>query len=440
MSRSPLSLALYTNLAATFTIALIAILIAYMAVDRAVLTAAKEDISREVALMTSRAAEREALPEVAVVTMNIGRRLGAEPFESGDWIYALSGPSGDIIIGNAGRTPSSMHASWHRLNGRELATDPGPVVVWSAVLEGGHHLVVGRRLTARQSLNAWFLPLVAVSSLAVGLLSTLILQSLNSRFLLSVRGFNEVFRRIEAGGLSERVPADLVGAENPGLSTLAENVNRALDEVERLLRGLESYSQVAAHELNHSVSKIRDRLLQKGEKQIAQQAEQLLELVMHMLELAKIETIPGFSMQRLNLSEVVRSGIALYADAFEEKLVTLEMQFLEHDAFFRGSKPLVESAVVNLLSNALKHAPEGSVVTVTTLSEDQRIGFIVRDRGAGVTSTSVQDLSALGRAAGSGGNGFGLRHVEAVAIRHGAQLRLEQVQPGLAASLYFPAG
>jgi ABC-type Fe3+ transport system permease subunit len=70
--RSPISIALYTNLAVTLCVVVIAICVAFLAVDRAVERAAREDISREIAIMLDRTSERNTIPDTAILTTNIG--------------------------------------------------------------------------------------------------------------------------------------------------------------------------------------------------------------------------------------------------------------------------------------------------------------------------------------------------------------------------------
>lgn len=435
--RSPISIALNTNLVVTFCVAVVAIFVAFRAVDVAVDRTAREDISREIAIMLDRTAERNTIPDAAILTTNMGRRMFTGSAEDGGWVYLLAGSDGGVIVGNATRMPSSETDIWREMKGQDLGIAAGPVLVRIVSVDGDHRLLVGRRLTARQSLNAWFLPILAISVLGLCGLSSLLLWSINQRFRRKVQSFNEVFQSVESGQLNARIPATMRAAPDDDLGALGDHVNKALDEVERLLRGLESYSQVAAHELNHSITKLRDRLIDRGELEIAEQADQLIELVTHILELAKIEATPGFAMQTIKLADIVTSALGLYADSFDEKSVSVDVYIEDEDAEILGSKPLIESALINLLSNALKHAPRESKVTVSLVRDGQRVGFIVRDRGAGAKSTELDALAALGRARGAGGNGFGLRHVEAVAIRHGAQLKLENADPGLKASLFF---
>ena len=85
----------------------------------------------------------------------------------------------------------------------------------------------------------------------------------------------------------------------------------------------------------------------------------------------------------------------------------------------------------------MKNAPTGSKVIVSLQREGIRFSLSVRDFGPGVDDTSLDVLAALGHSKDADGNGFGLRHIEAVAMRHGAQFLLENAATGLEAVLIF---
>ena len=121
--RSPVSIALYTNLVVTFCVALVAILAAFRAVDLAVERAAREDISREIAIMLERTPERNIIPDTAILTTNIGRRMFADSAKDGGWVYLLASSEGDVIVGNAKRMPSAEPNIWKEVTGQDLGID-----------------------------------------------------------------------------------------------------------------------------------------------------------------------------------------------------------------------------------------------------------------------------------------------------------------------------
>lgn len=433
--KSPISIALMVNMVITILIAALAAIAAYGAINSAVEKTVKEDISRDIEVMLDRAPERGVIADLAVLTGAIGTRISAEKPDAGGSVYFLANRSGDKIVGNAARLPQLDLGVWTELDGAELGVSRGPILARAVFIEPDHVLLVGRRLTARASLNRWFVPVLISGVIFLGLSSSILLGFLSHRYQTRIKHINAVFHRIETGDLGARIDPSTFDGSSDELAALSSNVNTALAEVERLLRGLESYSQVAAHELNHSISKLRDRLSQLGETEITDQADRLIDLVTHILELAKIEATPGFAMQPLQLREIVQSAIHLYGDSFDEKSISLKCDFSETSADILGSRPLIESALINLLSNALKHAPAHSTVSLIIDQTAHGISLSVEDQGQGAASTDISDLAVLGR--NSDGHGFGLRHVEAVAIRHGAHLHLKSLSPGFRATLLF---
>lgn len=437
--KTPISIALIINLLVTTLIAVIAGLAAYNAVDIAVERSIKEEVSRDLAVMLQRAPERGIIPDIAVLTNNIDARLFEKEFEKSDSVYLLANSSGEKIIGNAVQMPDIPTNSWVELDGSAIGVGAGPLLLHRVSIEPDFAFLTGRRLTARDSLNRWFVPVMIGTVIVLGMSSSLLLGFINHRFRRRIRHINSIFGRVERGDLSARVLSTSRAAFADDLSQLSSNVDKALAEVERLLRGLESYSQVAAHELNHSISNLRNRIADTGHADIAAEADRLIQLVTHILELAKIEATPGFAMKPLALESVVQSVVKLFSEAFEERSIVLRTDISCAPANVLGSRPLIESALVNLVSNALKHAPTGSSVSIILKQDSDRIVMSVRDQGGGVDSTKLDVLAALGRKQDSGGNGFGLRHVEAVAIRHGAKLSLENAGPGLLITLRFRA-
>ncbi|AFJ02710.1 two-component, sensor histidine kinase [Methylophaga frappieri] len=438
-ARNPIVVALLINILVTLLVALIAGVTAYSAINIAVERSVKEDVSRDIAVMLERAPERGIIPDITILMKNIGIRLSGDESGENGAVYLLANSNGEKIIGNAERMPNHPSDPWIELDGVDIGIAAGPLLLHRVHIEPDFALVVGRRLSARESLNHWFVPVMIVAVIFLGLCSSLLLGSLNHRFRSRIRRINAVFQRIEEGDLSARIFSTPKAGSGDELSQLSVNIDKALAEVERLLHGLESYSQVAAHELNHAISNLRNQIVAAGNTEIAAEADQLIELVTHILELAKIEATPGFAMKPLNLESVVQSVVQLYADAFEESAVTLKQEILCEMAEILGSRPLIESALVNLISNALKYAPPGSTVLITLKHDGYRFSLSVRDYGAGIEDTTLDLLAALGRRQDSGGHGFGLRHVEAVAIRHGAKLSLENANPGLRATLHFNA-
>jgi len=91
----------------------------------------------------------------------------------------------------------------------------------------------------------------------------------------------------------------------------------------------------------------------------------------------------------------------------------------------------LESAVRNLLTNAIRYTPEGGRIDIEWRVKDQEGWIAVRDTGIGIPVESLPRLTERfyrvdrGRSRASGGTGLGLAIVKRIMNRHGGQLHIE---------------
>jgi two-component system phosphate regulon sensor histidine kinase PhoR len=119
---------------------------------------------------------------------------------------------------------------------------------------------------------------------------------------------------------------------------------------------------------------------------------------------------------------------------------------LEADSEIAGAATELQSAMSNLLSNAIRYTPGGGEVAVSwRLLPDGRGEYAVRDSGPGIAAEHIPRLTErfyrvdAGRTRERGGTGLGLAIVKHVAQRHGAELRIEStVGKGSRFALVFP--
>ena len=108
----------------------------------------------------------------------------------------------------------------------------------------------------------------------------------------------------------------------------------------------------------------------------------------------------------------------------------------------RGNPNLISQAVVNLLDNALKYTPEGGTVHVRAGKDDGKPYIEVSDTGSGIPEAErarvLDRFVRLESSRSTPGSGLGLSLVAAVAKLHGANLTLDDNDPGLRVRLEFP--
>ena len=119
---------------------------------------------------------------------------------------------------------------------------------------------------------------------------------------------------------------------------------------------------------------------------------------------------------------------------------------IDSDAGLRGAPAELDSAVRNLLTNAVRYTPDGGTITVTWRVVDGEGVLSVRDTGIGIAAEHLPRLTERfyrvdrGRSRDTGGTGLGLAIVKHVAQRHHARLEIEsRVGYGSTFALRFPS-
>jgi signal transduction histidine kinase len=158
-------------------------------------------------------------------------------------------------------------------------------------------------------------------------------------------------------------------------------------------------------------------------RSMTERAIRLADNYVHLLRTAA-ETASGFA--EVNLNDVVEEALNTSRPLAQQQRVNLR----DVDGplcFVRGDYALLCRALVNLLGNALRHAPPGSEVQVSLNVTGEQVELEVRDRGAGFPA-HLLDRSVtryrVGKQPKAQGIGLGLALVDAVARKHGGTLQL----------------
>jgi len=269
--------------------------------------------------------------------------------------------------------------------------------------------------------------------------------------LARVEAVNRTSARIIRGDLAQRVPLTGSGDE---FDQLAGNLNAMLDQIERLMLGMRQVTDNIAHDLRTPLARLRARLevtlLERpdinryGEalRETIAEADHLLGTFNALLSIAEAESgARRENMAAVDLAAIARSVAELYEPVADDKGLALTVE-AEPGIAVQGDRHLLSQAVANLLDNALKYTPEGSVNVAL-----QRVGNLVRlevaDTGPGVPAdrreTVFDRFVRLEGSRSTPGNGLGLSLVRAVAKLHGGEVWLEDNAPGLKAIVTLPA-
>ena len=146
-----------------------------------------------------------------------------------------------------------------------------------------------------------------------------------------------------------------------------------------------------------------------------------------LLELARIEFDGLSNMTDVEVMKIVEEAIARLRSAALAKSVMIAIEDFP-DVVVAGDRAQLVSAVGNLLDNAIKFSPNGSIVKVAIETADDEVRIVVADNGPGISEEHLSRIFERfyrvddARSRSTGGTGLGLAIVRHIALLHGGDV------------------
>lgn len=382
---------------------------------------------------------------------SIARTL-AQPSDR-EVVYLLADASGRRIAGDVVAWPSGFSGS--DVSRVAVLVQDGDVVK-SRVVDATAHalspdlrLLVGHYADNRMMLSERYWASLATSVSLTAILGLGLGWWVSRRSVSAVAQAARAGDRFLSGHFDERLA---VSKRDDEFDRLAEVVNACFDEIERMVTSLRVATDGLAHDLKTPLTRIKARLElsnlrgdapAQGEvlTETARDLDGMLQLINGLLALARADATTAESFTDLDLAVIAREAVDLYAPVAEDRGQLLEASLQSAPSV--GVPALLLHAAANLIDNALKHAPEGGKITVTTAHDDGVAVLSVTDTGPGIPEASREAALArfhrLDESRSTPGSGIGLSLVSTVARVHRGRLDLLDNEPGLRVELRLPA-
>ena len=183
-----------------------------------------------------------------------------------------------------------------------------------------------------------------------------------------------------------------------------EDSARLLAEVQQLQRARERFFAMVNHELRNALSAVygwSEMLVRKKDPatvpraafEVLDAAQYAITLINDLLDLSRLDED--------RLKPVIRRVEAVSMAHHAVRRVTPAAQLKQVAVHLKPRPPLpncetdasrVEQILVNLLTNAIKHAPEGSSVKLSIAAVNARVEYRVEDEGPGVPPSDVERI------------------------------------------------
>ncbi len=348
-------------------------------------------------------------------------------------LKAIDSQTGAIVLraGALEEAPVQLRAqefqAWQGPSGTEYLTGRKTVQV-----PGGPTLLLQLTLdrSADQHLLAAFLhsalTAIPVLLLLIGFAGWLVAH----QGLRPLSRFRSLAAKVSARDLSPRIRTQSLPKE---LKALAHSLNLMLHRLDTDVQRLSQFSDDAAHELraplNNLLGKAQVVLARKRDSDqyrdalasSVEELERLNRIVTDMLFLAQVSHADmALNFETLSLDEEARRVCSFLSILADERDIQL---LIEGTATLSGDRLMIQRALSNLLSNAVRHSSPGRPIQVCVSSaQEHEVRITVTNEGADIPQEDLPHLFERFYRVGkrlNGGTGLGLAIVRSIMSLHG---------------------
>ena len=243
--------------------------------------------------------------------------------------------------------------------------------------------------------------------------------------------------------MSARVPERLtderneVGQVGSALNTLLDHVETSLAARHRSEQQVRQFVADASHELRTPLATIagytelarrQPTAVATALDKVESESARMTSLVEDLLLLARLDSGRPLADDPVDLTKLLLEAVG------DARVIgpdhTWRLALPDEPVEVRGDEQRLHQVVTNLLTNARKHTPPGTTVTVTASTD----GFVVHDDGPGFPPGLLDHaferfVRADEARTSAGGAGLGLALVDAIVSAHGGRVTLTS-RPG----------
>ena len=356
-------------------------------------------------------------------------------------MYTLRGPAGELVAGNA--ELADVPAGFSLLRPEDQHASASHYKLFRGPL-GENDLTVGISYRDTDELArivlisfGWATAII----LAVGMTGAAILAYRTRKriFVLS-----RTAHEIGHGELSKRLP---VSSRMDDIDVLASEVNVALARLESSVAALKQVTTDVAHDLKTPIGRtflvLEDAMesdgvgdMRGGIEAALVELKSIADTFDALLRIAQIEArIRTENFTVFDLKPLVTDLYEIYEAIAVEGGYELSLSIGSGACLINGDPDLIRQLLANLLTNSMRHTPDGSKIALELSRGHRTISLGVSDNGSGIPREERKRVFdrfyRLEKSRTTTGSGLGLSLVKAIAELHGANTELLDNEPGL---------
>ena len=258
---------------------------------------------------------------------------------------------------------------------------------------------------------------------------------------------------ISSQNLSERLTPRGTGDE---MDELIRTINEMISRLEGSFRRMGEFTADASHELKTPLCAMRGEAevlllkerkpeeYQEGLAHFIEQFDHLNQMINDLILLSKFDTAQvELKTAPLRLDLLMEDLCHLFQVLAEQKNIDLEIGVME-EVTVMGDKTRLQQLFTNLIDNAIKYTPKGSIDV--TVEKDEGTALVkIKDTGIGIPKEEQENIFKRfyrvdkSRSKETGGVGLGLSIVEWIAHAHHGRIEVDsESQKGSTFTVYLP--
>ncbi len=284
--------------------------------------------------------------------------------------------------------------------------------------------------------------------LAIGLAIVLATQ-----LIRPLRALNSGAKEIATGNLAHRVEVksrDETGRLADSFNAMAGSLQKSEEGRKRLLADVAHELRTPLTIINGTVDAMMDGVMPFDEHQlkvIKGETVVLTRLISDLRDLSLAEAGKlKLELSTIDWADLIQRKLDQFRPLAEAKNITLAFDSMENLPPVSADWVRLEQVLANLLSNALRHTPDGGRITVTLRSSELEgkpaVTAAVADTGEGMAATQLAHIfdrfyrieDSRTRVEGNGA-GLGLAIVKQMVTAHGGKVDVES-EPGRGSTFY----
>lgn len=310
--------------------------------------------------------------------------------------------------------------------------------IWLTSADKKYRIVVGQEWEYREDMALAIVTAQLVPWLVALPLMLLILIVLLS---LELKPLKKLAQALRLRDPESEEPLSLKGI--PGeVRPLVESLNQLFTRIHTTMVRERRFTSDAAHELRSPLTALKvqtevaqlsdddPQARQKALMQMQTGIDRATRLVDQLLTLSRLDSLNNLQdVANISLEELLQSAVMDIYHPAQQAHIDVRLLINAHDIKRTGQPLLLSLMVRNLLDNAIRYSPQGSVVEVTLNNRY----FSVKDNGPGVASEVLEHIGErFYRPPGqhATGSGLGLSIVRRIATLHGMSVSFTNVKEG----------